>query len=595
MNVDWETCAEGGCAGVQLPGGKCLAHAKEDIRNTALKRFSENGLIDARGVQISAVLLRRILAAAPRDKQHPDRPYLNEARFDRAIFGVEAWFVSVTFGSEARFTGATFGDNAMFINATFGFGADFTNATFGHKARFMGATFGDGAKFDGARFGDWATFAEAVFGSMATFTGATFGSGAGFVRTAFSDLALFIGVSFGSGARFGAATFGDRAHLGPLVVRGSMTLDETVFGHEPTLQISAARLECRAMRLPGGALIELRWADVWLDRVYFGRPAVLSGVDSFPVDDQPLHPLVERSWRTSRPRVMSVRGSDVANLVLANVDLRPCRFSGAHHLDQLRLEGTIDLADPPPGLRTGWALPPLWQWTHRRTLAEEHRWRRSQPKYSGWYPRACRVRGLAKQECRLRPADIALLYRALRKGREDAKDEPGAADFYYGEMEMRRHAARRVSPEWSLLTLYWLVSGYALRAWRALATLALVVVVVAGLWTYGGGFAPSAAPARTTSGLTSTVPTATTTPRGPMTTTRPAPTTTATAPTTTTLTADTSFGGALVYAARTVIGLNRDPQPRLTRWGDILQILLRILGPVLLGLAILSVRGRVKR
>jgi len=26
----------------------------------------------------------------------------------------------------------------------------------------------------------------------------------------------------------------------------------------------------------------------------------------------------------------------------------------------------------------------------------------------------------------------------LRKGLEDAKNEPGAADFYYGEMEMRR-------------------------------------------------------------------------------------------------------------------------------------------------------------
>jgi hypothetical protein len=91
------------------------------------------------------------------------------------------------------------------------------------------------------------------------------------------------------------------------------------------------------------------------------------------------------------------------------------------------------------------------------------------------------------------------------------------------------------------------------------------------------------------------VPTATTAPRGPTTTTRPAPTTTTSAPTTTTVTADTSFGGAVVYGARTVIGLARDPQPRLTRWGDILQILLRILGPVLLGLAILSVRGRVKR
>jgi hypothetical protein len=40
----------------------------------------------------------------------------------------------------------------------------------------------------------------------------------------------------------------------------------------------------------------------------------------------------------------------------------------------------------------------------------------------------------------LEPGQIAGLYRALRKGREDVKDEPGAADFYYGEMEMRRHA-----------------------------------------------------------------------------------------------------------------------------------------------------------
>jgi hypothetical protein len=36
------------------------------------------------------------------------------------------------------------------------------------------------------------------------------------------------------------------------------------------------------------------------------------------------------------------------------------------------------------------------------------------------------------------PEHVAPLYRALRKAQEDAKDEPGAADFYYGEMEMRR-------------------------------------------------------------------------------------------------------------------------------------------------------------
>jgi hypothetical protein len=79
------------------------------------------------------------------------------------------------------------------------------------------------------------------------------------------------------------------------------------------------------------------------------------------------------------------------------------------------------------------------------------------------------------------------LYRALRKGREDTKDEPGAADFYYGEMEMRRLARRPVNPigagrigaasrrrvERWILTAHWLVSGYGLRAWRAVAALAV--------------------------------------------------------------------------------------------------------------------------
>jgi len=51
----------------------------------------------------------------------------------------------------------------------------------------------------------------------------------------------------------------------------------------------------------------------------------------------------------------------------------------------------------------------------------------------------------------------------------------------------------------------------------------------------------------------------------------------------------------MVYGARTIIGLTRDSQPRLTRGGDVLQVLLRVIAPVLLGLAILSVRGRVKR
>jgi hypothetical protein len=297
----------------------------------------------------------------------------------------------------------------------------------------------------------------------------------------------------------------------------------------------------------------------------------------------------------------------VAGLTVASVNLRACRFAGAHHLDQLRVEES-DFADTPPGGR----------WTNRQTLAEEHHWRaahshrdptstahghqgiarttRAAPagRKPGWYRPDLQPPPWLEVELPS-AAQVAALYRALRKGREDDKDEPGAADFYYGEMEMRRHAKREevkaerrrgherhwatAASEYAVLWLYWLASGYGLRAWRALVSFLVLLSVAAGLFAFTGGFASSA----------------TASAASPTATTRPASTTPPSPPTPTAATADTSFGGAMVYSARTVIGLTRDPQPRLTRFGDAVQILLRILGPVLLGLAVLSVRGRVKR
>ncbi|MGY1583783.1 hypothetical protein [Streptomyces sp. MN13] len=74
------------------------------------------------------------------------------------------------------------------------------------------------------------------------------------------------------------------------------------------------------------------------------------------------------------------------------------------------------------------------RFTKRRVLAEEHHWRASQPgAVRGWNTA---VLGAG----RAGPLQLAPVYRALRKAFEDGKHEPGAADFYYGEMEMRRHA-----------------------------------------------------------------------------------------------------------------------------------------------------------
>jgi len=477
-DAEWETCSEHGCIGVRLASrDKCLSHADDEQVDAVLKQFSEDAIIDARGVQVSNNLLKRILDAAPREEQKPDRLYFKSARFGRATFSDGASFIGATFDG-ADFQSATFGNRVSFTRAVFGNGAMFGGAVFGHGAWFGGASFGLEVGFAGATFGDEAGFSEATFDKWAQFSYATFGDHASFSGATFDKWAQFIGTTFGDQAFFVGATFSDWATFGPLIVKGEMTLSQSVFERGPVLRISADRLWCDNMRLLDGASIELRWTEVWLDGTSFGRPTVLAGVGPFAyLDEEALFPRVKRSWRTARPRVLSLRGSDVANLVLANVDLRACRFGGAHHLDQLHLEATIDVADRPSGLCAGWALPPLWRWTRRRTLAEEHHWRRAQPKHHGWYPRACRARGLADRERGLRPADLALLYRALRKGREDAKDEPGASDFYYGEMEMRRHDRTAPLAERFVLWLYWLLSGYALRASRALGWLLSVLAI----------------------------------------------------------------------------------------------------------------------
>jgi hypothetical protein len=143
----------------------------------------------------------------------------------------------------------------------------------------------------------------------------------------------------------------------------------------------------------------------------------------------------------------------------------------------------------------------------------------------------------------LSPPSTAICARA----REDSKDEPGAADFYYGEMEMRRFDITKQRAERLILWLYWLVSGYGLRASRALLALAVTVLVFAAL-LYAWGF-PS----------------------------------------------QRSFLDALTFSAESTTSLFRPPERELTLAGEWLQIGLRLLGPFFFGLALLSLRGRVKR
>ena len=113
-------------------------------------------------------------------------------------------------------------------------------------------------------------------------------------------------------------------------------------------------------------------------------------------------------------------------------------------------------------------------------------------------------------------------------------------------------------PSWTerrLLDAYWAVSGYGLRAWRAMAALTILLVGCAALFTLPAFVKPHPGAAVT-------------------------------------------FATSLEFTAReslTLIRTSGAPTLQVTGAGTALDIALRLVAPLLLGLAVLAVRGRIKR
>jgi len=142
-------------------------------------------------------------------------------------------------------------------------------------------------------------------------------------------------------------------------------------------------------------------------------------------------------------------------------------------------------------------------------------------------------------------------------------------------MEMRRHDRHTPWPERVIVWLYWLVFGYGLRGLRALATL-LVVVLLAAIGFAFWGFAPPQQPPRPVR----------VDPQGMLVYEQPS----AQRPT-----GLDELPAAVRFSAQSATALLRGPDRALTPLGEWLNMGLRLVGPVLVGLAVLALRGRVKR
>jgi uncharacterized protein YjbI with pentapeptide repeats len=497
------------------------------------------------------------------------------------------------FTGHARFTGTTFTRDAWF------------GATVSSDPWFLGTIFTRDAEFDGATFTCGAEFNHAIFPGAARFVNATFTGGARFVNATFTGDALFGGATFAGAAQFhGAIAQGihfDKAEFqttdpGPWIA-GHVTLEGAVFHMRARVGIAAVKVDCRRLQAREGVHLLVRGGAVNLEDAEFLRWSILAHSGSEPALPKPndpgerpegfndFTPAEQAPWRAKetafqlaqeladelspqqvpQTRVVSLRRATAGDLVLSGVGLEDCAFAGAHGLDKLRIDATCSFQRPP-----AWPWGTWRPFTGRRIIFEELLWRQAHTR--GWSPTFTTGTARAKVDRAVPTAlVVAGIYRDLRKGLEDAKDEPGAADFYYGEMEMRRLAARGCRdqrmdggeaegrrPSWTerrLLDAYWAVSGYGLRAWRALAALTILLVGCAALFTR---------PAFVKLHPGDTV----------------------------------HFATSLEFTARESLTLTRaagDPLLQTTGAGTVLDIALRLLAPLLFGLALLAVRGRTKR
>jgi hypothetical protein len=215
------------------------------------------------------------------------------------------------------------------------------------------------------------------------------------------------------------------------------------------------------------------------------------------------------------------------------VSLRNCTLTAAIGLNNLQIR----------------AADPDWpKWRRRRILPDERTVRQSSAQAK--VTRARAVEGS---------------YRELRAALEDAKAAPAAADFYYGEMEMRRLAAPKLSIERTLLLFYKVLSGYGLRAWRALASYAVTLLAASAAlrWPTNTFILDQHAAAGIPAG-TKDLP-------------------------------FHHFGDVVAFVARSSLSFLSIPIPGLTAWGTALLLITRFAALVFLTLTVLAIRARVHR
>jgi hypothetical protein len=318
------------------------------------------------------------------------------------------------------------------------------------------------------------------------------------------------------------AVFEASTSIGPLVATTS-DFSHASFGARIQVSVKGQQANFRNTVWQHGGRLEVQDAELDLGGVVLASPVAVTGRGS--------------------ASVVSISDADAGSLSVSGVDMSRCVLGPAHRLQEMSLDSTVTLPLAPKGFRT-----------RRRCVADEFAWR---GRHTGRRRKVWVISGTALERSEhdsetvvladVTAGEVAGVYRSLRRARESAGNEPGAADFYYGEMEMRRRDKSASWSERAIILMYWLLSGYGLRATRAVGWLVFALASSSLLLLLFGFSDPE--PSLSDAVLTAV---------------------------------EGAIPGVPTAAA-------------LTSWGRVINLALTVAGPVLFGLAALALRNRVKR
>jgi uncharacterized protein YjbI with pentapeptide repeats len=529
MEDTGEGCSLPGCRGLALPGcERCLPHADE----TELERYHELVLQDQRTL-VDGQLWRLNVGGALASwlsgllQQRPG----TSIHFSDSSFESDVDFTGLQFGT-ARFTNCKFSGDALFNDSEFTGDAIFQDCVFDGQALFWGCQFEDDGFFKSSRFTGRAVFQNSLFNGDGLFIGDRFDGDANFNAckfkaasfngNQFAGFTQILGAEFGGAAYFEQCRFGGPAHFGRSEFArdahfGRMQLDGHDLSFDHAVCHDTLYLDRVKLTAPTKVVVP-RGTRVSLEESTLSQPLTVV-----------THPQEQRASFDDAPTQL---------VSLQNVTLEAPLLLGDTGLDYLR----ITTVDP------GWPVR-----RRRRIIADEL------PLLDGSGPDESDTHH-PKQDAP-HPKQVEAIYRQLRAALEASKAAPAAADFYYGEMEMRRRSCARPSFDRTLLALYKCTSGYGLRASRALLTYLLVLLgTTLLLRRETDWFVASPTAAAGSSGLSFT-----------------------------------STWDVFAIAARSSVSVLSANTNGLTAAGTILFIVLRLVGPATIALTILAVRAKVQR